>query len=725
VRRRSVPATEVVAPARRTALALAALVLGVATMQAQEAAGPPRTVTGLSFDGNHALDDYTLSAAIATSNSSWNYYLLRPLFSWMPFGDRRPFDELEFRRDVVRLLLFYRQHGYYDARIDTVVRRPTGEAKVTFRITEGPPVVVDSVAVLGLDSTMDAHGMAHNLPLRVGAPFDRFLFDASADTLISWLRNRGHPFAAVYRSYSVDRVSRLARVEYQTDLGPLARVGEVRVEGNHRVGVGTVRHSLALREGDVYRQDAVFESQRALYQSDLFSVANVGVSLDSLVGGQDSLVRLRVQVTEAPVTQIQAAAGYGTIDCFRVSSTARMRGFLGSARLLDLTGRLSKIGADTTHVSALCPALKEDDFSHELNYLLNATLTQPAPIGTRSQFEFGYTAERRSEFQAYLFQSVGGSVALRMGFGRRVPTSLTYRLAKEQTVAEQATYCIYFNQCDTATTNRLQEPVRNGSVTASATWTTADSPIEPTRGHTMSLAGTLAAKALGSEVVFSRLLGEAVTYQRLGRRRTLALRLRAGIVHAGVGSFGGTDLRYIPPSDRFYLGGPNTVRGYGLNQMGPQVYVFDALQVDSAGGRPDTTFVGLRSSPTGSNAFVLTNVELRLPTPIWAGRIALAAYVDGAQLWQELVDSTRDVTFLPGGFRVTPGLGISVSTPLGPMRLDAAYNGYGSQEGPLYQVDPSGSGDLIQNPAYPTYRRQPGATFLSRIQWHFSVGLSF
>ena len=722
------PATDAAGRARPAALALAALLLGAATLPAQETGttGPQRTVTGLHFQGNHALDDYTLSIAIATSNSSWNYHFLRPLFSWMPFGDRRPFDELEFRRDVVRLLLFYRQHGYYDARIDTVVSRTPKEAKVTFRITEGPPVLVDSMAVLDLDSTMDPRAFARSLPLKVGAPFDRFLFDASADTLISWLRNRGYPFATIYRSYTVDRVARLARIEYQADLGSRARVGAVVVEGNHRVGVGTVRHSLALHEGDLYRQDAVFESQRALYQTDLFSVANVGVPPDSLVRGQDSLVRLRVQVTEASATQLQASAGYGTIDCFRVGTSGRARGFLGSARLLDVTARVSKIGSDTGHVSTLCPALREDPFSHELNYLLSATLTQPAPFTTRSQFEFGYSAEKRSEFKAYLFQSVGGSVALRLGFGRRVPVSVTYRLAQEQTIADQATYCVYFNQCDTATTNRLQEPVRNGSLTAAATWTTADSPFEPTHGHTLSLAGTLAAKALGSQVVFSRLVGEGVTYQRLGRRRTLALRLRAGIVHAGVGTFGdSTQLRYIPASDRFYLGGPNSVRGYGLNQMGPQVYVFDSLRVTTVGGVPDTTYVGLRSSPTGSNAFVLGNIELRLPTPIWAGRVALAAYVDGAELWQELVDSTLDKTFLPGGYRFTPGIGISVTTPLGPMRLDAAYNGYGSQEGPLYQVDPSGSGNLIQNPFYPTYHREPGATFLSRIQWHFSVGLSF
>ena len=75
---------------------------------------------GLSFEGNHAIDDYTLGSAIATSSSSVfaSLWLLR----WMGLGEKRYFNELEFRRDVVRLLLLYRQSGYMNAVVDTVVR---------------------------------------------------------------------------------------------------------------------------------------------------------------------------------------------------------------------------------------------------------------------------------------------------------------------------------------------------------------------------------------------------------------------------------------------------------------------------------------------------------------------------------------------------------------------------------------------------------------------------
>jgi len=724
-----VPRAEVSRRAGLVAAVVLAAGLGPASAAAQEPRAGERTVTGLKFEGNHAIPGDTLASAIATSASSWNYtWFLRGLTSWIPFGDRRAFDEIEFRRDAIRLILFYRQHGFYDARVDTVVRRTEHEAHVTFRITEGPPVVLEAIEITGTEAAVPPAELVRALPLREGRPFNRFLFDASSDTLNRVLRNRGYPFAAVYRSYSVDRTRRTARAEYAVDTGPRARIGAITVEGAERVSDATIRRQLSVEEGDRYRMDALFESQRALYQTDLFRAASVSIAADSVVGGQDSLVRLRVRVAEASPTQVRVGAGYGTIDCFRLSAQARRRGFLGSARLLDITGRLSKIGVgsplDWGLGESLCPELADDPFSDTLNYLFDVTLTQPALIVRRSQTAFSATMERRSEVNAYLFQSYGGRVALNLGFGRAVPVTIAYRLAREQTTASPATYCIYFNTCDPATIAPLLAPMRNGSISVSAAWRNVDNALDPSRGHLLAMEGTIAAKVLGSQVVFSRILGEATNYQRLARRTTLALRLRAGIVHAGVGTFDTTQLRYVPPSDRFYLGGPSNVRGFARNEMGPQVYVADSVRTDHSTGDP--IYYAVRSSPAGSNAMVMGNAEVRLPTGLWAGRVVLAVYLDAAKLWQEIgsADDPTKLTYVPGELQLTPGTGVQINTPLGPMRVDAAYNGYGTQTGPLYELPLPSDTTGTLTPAG-LYSRPPSGTFLSRIQWHFSVGLAF
>src|SRR5437763_860277 len=116
---------------------LVVAVFAAARVAAQQE--PQRVVRGLSFEGNHGIVDYDLSTAIATTNSS--AFATKWYLRWIPWlGEKRYFNELEFRRDVVRLLLLYRQSGYRNAVVDTVVRREARGVYVTLRSCERDPV---------------------------------------------------------------------------------------------------------------------------------------------------------------------------------------------------------------------------------------------------------------------------------------------------------------------------------------------------------------------------------------------------------------------------------------------------------------------------------------------------------------------------------------------------------------------------------------------------------
>src|SRR5437879_7682829 len=189
--------------------ALLSFLLVAACAAAPLAAQQERVVRGLSFEGNHAIDDYTLGSAIATSSSS--VFASLRLLLWIGLGVKRYFNELEFRRDVVRLLLLYRQSGYMNAVVDTLVRREDRDVYVTFRIYEGEPVRLRSLDVSGLDSVLDVRALKRALPLQVGDPFNRFLFQASADTVVAWLQNRGYPYSDVLKRFDVDVAALAAR----------------------------------------------------------------------------------------------------------------------------------------------------------------------------------------------------------------------------------------------------------------------------------------------------------------------------------------------------------------------------------------------------------------------------------------------------------------------------------------------------------------------------------
>jgi outer membrane protein insertion porin family len=699
-----------------------ALVAAAAPASAQE---PGRTVTALHFRGNRALDAYTLSSSIITSASSWTYRV--PVLKHLGLGQRREFDELDFRRDVLRLQLLYRQRGYYDARVDTVVDRRDHTVAITFLIEEGEPVRVDSIVVRGTEGILEQRAILRRLSFRVGQPFDRLAFEAAADTIALMLEDRGHPFVQVYRNFVVDRVARRAAVRFDVAPGPHARVADVRVEGLRKVSPGTVDRSLDVHPGDVFTQKALYESQRSLYQTELFRYASVDVAPDSTVGGVDSLVRVLVQVSEGPRNRYRLGAGYGTIDCFRSQGTWTAGGFLGGARRLDVTAKVSKLGyGSPTSLGfrdAVCPALVGDAYSEHVNYLGSVSFTQPSLFARRNALTVSTFAERRSEYKVYERQGLGGSVAMTFGVGRDIPLTVSYRLSYGRTIADPAAFCAFFDRCEESVVNLLSERRREADVVVTVSRNHANSPIAPTSGDIYTLEFTHASPLIGSDalIVFNKLVAEATWYEHpFGTPAwVLAFRLRGGLIRPGLAFVADSNIRFVPPEERFYAGGPNTVRGFGRNELGPVVYVADSVE-----WRADSTFTpyGLRTSPVGSYAIVLANAELRFPSPIWPSHLRLAAFVDVGRLWDQ-----ADAGLVSAGFRVTPGVGVRVLTPLGPIRLDAAYNDYPRLDGPLYVTVPAvgttpGRLELVA-PHYAGLPRR--RTFFGKLQFQISVGEAF
>src|SRR5690606_2118933 len=160
---------------------------------------------------------------------------------------------------------------------------------------------------------------------------------------------------------------------------------------------------------------------------------------------------------------------------------------------------------------------------------------------------------------------------------------------------------------------------------------------------------------------------------------------------------------FLPPDERFYAGGANSVRGFSRSRLGPGVYVEEGPVFEPE----NVTFI-----PTGGTTLVVTSVELRTPAPFARDLLRLAWFVDAG-----LIERDRLLDIDLRDLRVTPGLGFRFQTPIGPVRLDIAYNGYGTDPGPLFLTDPE-TGSLIRVQD----RFDPGSgSFLDRIQLHLAV----
>lgn len=680
----------------------------------------------MRFEGNRALDGLTLESVIATTKSSW--WAREPLVKWLGLGEKRYFSEIEFRRDVVRLILFYRQSGYMNAVVDTLVRRTPRDVYVTFRIHEGEPVRVTRLDVLGVEGIINVAKLRRELPLQVGDPFNRFLMQASADTIVNRLRNGGYPYAEVLRNFDSEAAALKAEVSLDAQPGARMRVGAVAIEGLRDVDTGTVRRVMSVKPGHLFKQDALYQTQRDLYGIGVFNSVNV-VLVDSLPPeSADSTVRVQIQVREGKRHQVRTGAGYGSYDCFRVQSGWTAHDFLGGARSLDLSAKLSKLGAGTPPTTTglnLCNPFAGTWEADTVDYTFGITLRQPAFLSKTHLLTLGVAAEKRSEFGIYTRQAVGGNLDITLNPRGRLPVTFGYSYSVGSTQATDAVFCSLFRLCDEVSRDFLKQPRQFGAVSVTVVRNLVNALLDPSEGSLMSVTVLHASRQLGSQFPyeFNRAEAEIAKYHPIGRRTVFAWRIRGGVILPKNVDLAGQNVGYVPPDQRFYGGGPTSVRGYGRNELGPRAYVVtDTTQIDQdatilAG---EKVFLGVGTAPTGGNTVFIANAEVRMPSPVFSQRMRLGLFVDAGQVW-ERGEELSNIT----GLRFTPGVGVRFATPLGPVRFDAAYNGYPLERGPLlYQPPPTDPGPIVViRDEYPPINAPK--SFWQKVVVQLSVGHAF
>ena len=210
---------------------------------------------------------------------------------------------------------------------------------------------------------------------------------------------------------------------------------------------------------------------------------------------------------------------------------------------------------------------------------------------------------------------------------------------------------------------------------------------------------------------FSKAQVDAAYYHPVSRRSVLAWRVRVGFLNPNSDVLvDGEAERFVPPEQRFFAGGPNTVRGFSSNLLGPVVYVIDDVSLEESQQEGE---LKPRAAPVGGEAILLGNLEYRFPSPLYPSRIRFGLFVDVGQVWK-----SDDVIRLRN-LRITPGVGVRFTTPLGPARLDIAWNPYDLERGPLYVR----TGDRLIEAG--TFQQSAGSSFLDQLTFNFAIGHAF
>ena len=700
-----------------TALGTMCVVLAVAAApvraRAQDITCDPgdKEVRSLVFRGNQAFSSSDLEVRIATTESGW----FRRHFGF--FGTRHCLDRSELPLDVLRLRKFYKDKGYYDTQVDTLVQSLGDDAvRVTFTIDEGQPIIVDSLAITGLDSVPNRAEIVAGLQLRAGMPFDVGRLAAAMDTITARMRNTGYPNVELLRSYNARYEARKASVSIRAIPGARAHIGAIDVHVTpvdstrpQEIGDDVVRQLLGIRPGDLYSDRKLIEAQRGLYQ--LGAYRHVEVALDSVQPAGDSLVTLMVNLREDYMQQLDTKYGWATLDCFRTSAQYTNRNFLHQARHFELAGQLSKIGYGYPLASSatrgLCyqDVLRRDPFSDTTNYSISATLQQPGLFGTHWVPSYSLYRERRSEYLAYLRSTlIGGEASATRGTADgRGALRLAYSLEYGRTQAQPALLCAVFNRCDQESRDQIRRVAQPLAVAgAQYSISRTDDPFNPSRGWVARTEVRSSSRALGSspDLAFNKGTFDVSWYHPVGASGVFASRLRGGVV-LGPSLSLKTSTRYIPPEERLYAGGANSVRGYFQNELGSLLYIatnYDQTVVDDStvyfaspnGVRP------FRVVPVGGDALVVANFEYRIPDAFFPQLLQWAFFTDGGEVWTR---GTPGSGLALSQIKWTPGVGIRVFTPVGPLQVNVGYNPYRQPHGPIY-YDASVNKDTGLAPLY-------------------------
>lgn len=691
------------------ALVAAPPVAREAAAQGMACAPGDTEVRALRFAGNRAFSSATLADGIATTPSS---FMRRRVGI---FGRRRCLDRAQFALDAVRLVVFYRNHGYVAATVDTLVT-PLGPGRVAiqFTVLEGEPIRIADLVIEGIDRMDDRDRLLAGLHVTRGAPFDKYAIEEARDSLTRRLRNDGYPEAEVFVGYDTHVIAHTATVRLTVQAGPRMRVGPLRVAVAPREGAArglddaAVLRAAGIADGDLYSEERLERAKRALYQTQAYD--QVAVRTDAGVARGDSgRIGVTLDLAEGFMRIGRVAAGYGTLDCFRATGDMTQFNFLGGVARLDVRTRISKIGISEplTGAAALCPQAKADPYSRDLNYYLGASASRPAVF---REFAPSVTlfSERRSEYKSFLRTTpIGSSFALARTV-RRVTQALGYSVEYGRTEAQPALLCAVFNACEDADREAFSRAQRLAVASVAITRERGDSPVDPTRGSALRAELRTAGRHTGSDLSlqFNKLLLDGAIYRPWGEDVVLAARLRLGAVVGPSLSFSNASL-YVPPHERLFAGGPTTVRGFPQNELGPAVYIASAYDTVRAGGlaggvltnpgdtvyfraRPDAP--GERTVPTGGNALVVANLEARIRSPILPDLLQWTVFTDVGEVWNR---GTPGANLGFNTLRWTPGAGMRVRTLIGFVRLDVAYNPYQRPTGAAYFDTPVAAGGAL------------------------------
>jgi len=507
--------------------------------------------------------------------------------------------------DVDRIVQLYNDHGYIQARVEsTDVQVDRIKARVTIRIVvvEGPQFKVGGVDVTGT-GVLPVEEIRRQILLKPGDVFSRSKLRESVKKINDVYGTIGRASADVNPSIVQDMPNLKINVTFEINEGPEVFVERINVAGNTRSEEKILRREIPMAEGDLFTTPKLARARQKLVNLNYFDTVNATTA----PGSAKDKVIVNIDVTEKPTGIFSLGGGYSSQDGIIGTLNLSQNNFLGRGWIVSL--RL--VGGGKVQ---------------------NGTLGFTEPWLFDRPLSAGFDLfNNRRVFTDYTANSLGGDVRFGHPLGDYSRWNALYRVSQDK----------ISNVNQSASINLLdQEGTHLTSlVGVGLSRDTRDSVFETTRGSNASIGLDFAGVGFGEQ--WFRTLASTSYFLPAWRDHVVGARVMGGYsLGWGRGS--------VPLFERFFLGGPNSIRSFKAQEVSPK---------DSSGTR------------IGGNIELVGNVEYTVP--LFFG-IRAAAFFDVGNVWGPDISAGEkfDITDL----HYASGLGVRWVSPFGPIRVDYGVN---------------------------------------------------
>lgn len=485
--------------------------------------------------------------------------------------------------------------GYYEANIALELLETEDCPTLNINVEPGRRMSVDDVKIeITGDAGNDRLFMARleKIPLNKGDPLNHGNYSKAKSLIESVATELGYLEGRFEHSVlTIDMENYAARISLIYNSGERYRLGDIKLTQNPK----ELRESLVNRlieapRGEYFNTREIIKIQERLSSSNYFKDVEVRPRLTT---NEEKTIPVDVTVTPSDRHKVSASFGYASDEGFRGRLGYTDRRWNDRGHRLGGEIRLSQI---------------------ERGLSANYQIPRKHPSNEWLQFTAGLRQEEVDTFDAIKGRiSITESKRRPWGFLENRFISLSrddFEIGGE----------------DNSGTYLIPGLRWNRRVT--------DNDLYPQRGLDISIEARGGTEAIISDTSFAR------THLHVHYLKGIGYGVRIG-VRTDLGALWVDEFRALPPSERFFAGGDNSIRGYGFQDLGP---VNDLGLV--IGGK----YLGVAS----------LELEKRL-----FGKWGVATFVDTGNAFGGPGSNT--------GVKIGAGVGIRWLSPVGPVRLDMAH----------------------------------------------------